>query len=1030
MQVTSSLFTRLSFLASQRSGDVPVALHSLPECLNNPDIQSVIETELGIRSEHLPMLYDDEICRRAANEGASVSAASARQPLEALGSLAKDSLTRATEDLRLAAVLVGSGFAIEMQRAVAELEQLAISTDCIDAGKLVDVLVESVCTDIFSLAADAFGCECNFAVTEGLLQPDSPTETVHQFSLLLANSEYLDYFLGKYPVLVARSRARIDLIRLSIERLIKRFAADRSHINERLGARGGSLRIANISRGSGDSHQGADSVSILRLESGELLVYKPRSVDPEASFQVFLEWLARQDENFRQKSPWVISKEHYGWMEHISAEDVQETDIQKYYYRYGVLVGAVFALNGTDIHHENLISQGSFPVIVDLETIFQPTMIAGVREASPSYLMDLEFYVNSPLYTAMIDPAFLEDTLRGGPLALSCEKVKGDWVLVRDESNGALRFERMPVAAHGNNLLRCRGEIVDFTRHVSEILDGFRDVYACLVQNKLELLSTVLDAVGQGMRVRVIFKPTGKYAKVLGVLNSAYAQESAFQHDEYVGKMWLPALTKSALSSVVMSEVRDLWNGDIPYFSADAGSVDVVDCAGKAIGGVLFRSGLTVTKSKVASLSWQTLEADVAAVRYSLLRKHSETTALTPNGSIHKGALSGGADAVLGLISERMKVVDGRVVFADLILGRDMQTRVRPLGSDLYSGLPGVVLALAYGGGDASSEHDLGARKLAAAHFADLDLIGSEKIGMCEGLGGSLYLAAHLGSLWNEHAYGVIADVIVDRIVDLAYHDRHLDIFSGAAGAILALVSARDMLPHERIASAVKKLVSHLDAHAIWNGGACSWVSSIPSVEATSGFAHGVSGIAYALLRAHEFCGGVDSLRLIEGAHLYLEKCRVEGSNGWQEEPSRPSSQPMDVWCHGAAGIGRFYFEAGKVLGEPYRTRSDAALDLMAKSYEFDNDSLCHGVLGNIDVFIDIAVRHPEHAWYEEAKAIVESVASSISSRELKCGNKYHHHSVSLFNGFSGMALQMKRAASPIHLPSVLAFEGPLVHGH
>ncbi|NEE32664.1 DUF4135 domain-containing protein, partial [Streptomyces sp. SID7982] len=55
----------------------------------------------------------------------------------------------------------------------------------------------------------------------------------------------------------------------------------------------------------------------------------------------------------------------------------------QFYRRQGALLALLHALDGTDLHHENLIACGPHPVLVDVETLFHPPL-GPARSADPA----------------------------------------------------------------------------------------------------------------------------------------------------------------------------------------------------------------------------------------------------------------------------------------------------------------------------------------------------------------------------------------------------------------------------------------------------------------------------------------------------------------------------------------------------------------------------------------------------------------------------------------------------------------------
>ena len=114
---------------------------------------------------------------------------------------------------------------------------------------------------------------------------------------------------------------------------------------------------------------------------------------------------------------------------------------------------------------------------------------------------------------------------------------------------------------------------------------------------------------------------------------------------------------------------------------------------------------------------------------------------------------------------------------------------VAALGLDLYDGMPGVVLFLAYLGALSGVERYTALAHAACAtmrrtvwdNHADLTWIGG-----FAGWGGILYTLTHLAALWQQPQLLEEAQEIVDLLPALIDQDEQLDVLSGAAGCLVA----------------------------------------------------------------------------------------------------------------------------------------------------------------------------------------------------------------------------------------------------
>lgn len=987
----------------------------------DPRVIDIIARQSGMPAGQLNRMFDQDFV--GAHAPHDESEGRAPWPPASLVDFDARDVPQTLVRLMLEALLPGS-----LAHCAAEVEA--------DAG----VLTGSVRHDAMSSILDAVTgvllemslFELTLAVNEQLLPLDeAPGAVVAGYGELMGNLEYVEYLQQKYPVMVVRLRERVAQASRRLGTFFSRLRDDWPQLRTLINSRDETPIVEGLVRNAGDSHHGADAVSVVRLRGGHSVVYKPRSVSAEAGTQRFLSWVNSLEGGLEHRVIWVLDREDYGWVEFVPANEIDDVGGEsRYFERYGRLLAAMHFLNATDIHHENLIACGEYPVVVDLETILQPTRIVS-RDGDESHLMDLEFYQKSPLFTAMIDPVFFETALNSSPLATQLTRPRRERLL-EWSAKGAFRTRTAGTEERSAHLPRRDGSAIDPFAYRMDVERGFRAAYCTLLRHKAFMVGAGFETWFRGGRVRIIFKATSRYGKFLSALNSAYAQGGTPQHDEYLEQLWRPCFSKPALAHVALAESDDLWRGDIPYFSANVASTDVVDSFGRRIDALLTQSPLEAAREKVALLTAATLELDAAVVASCLARRARDrdmAVITRDSGNGEEVSFSHGAShaAIFATIRRCLQFDAGRLAFVDLNSARDHATRHRPLGDDLYTGLPGVCFALAYESALSRKEVDIQhTRDLAAHCFSTFDDARSYSVGMCQGSGGLAYVAAHLASIWSDEGYARIGVALCERMKASAYGDRHFDIFSGSAGGVLAALAVGKVDRSGRALDVASRLCKHLRDFAIPQGETTSWMSSIPSRGATTGFAHGVSGIAFALARAYEILGMPYLLELAVSAERFVHRCFRQSQQSWLEDESDVRERRMQVWCHGAPGIAGMYAALIRITDDAdiagrYRT----ALDITSEQLEFDNDSLCHGTLGNLDPLLAL---RDGGAPSEEVLRRIGGIKASLEGRRALCGNRYKHFSQSLFNGFSGMAYQLLRIDSPQPLPSILTFDAP-IHG-
>ena len=132
-------------------------------------------------------------------------------------------------------------------------------------------------------------------------------------------------------------------------------------------------QVTEIQAGLSEPHRGGRCVVRVIFENGARLIYKPRSIAPEDWFSKLLEWINRNKIPHALKSAACWDRGNYGWMEDVQAHPCATmADVRAFYWRAGALLALVHLSLGVDIHEQNLVATGPFPVLIDLETLWHP----------------------------------------------------------------------------------------------------------------------------------------------------------------------------------------------------------------------------------------------------------------------------------------------------------------------------------------------------------------------------------------------------------------------------------------------------------------------------------------------------------------------------------------------------------------------------------------------------------------------------------------------------------------------------------
>ena len=368
------------------------------------------------------------------------------------------------------------------------------------------------------------------------------------------------------------------------------------------------------------------------------------------------------------------------------------------------------------------------------------------------------------------------------------------------------------------------------------------------------------------------------------------------------------------------------------------------------------------------------------------------------------------------------------------------------IGPHVYDGISGVALFLAayYSATGNGPARDLALSSLGPliAKLAELDTRRQEgrpksmAIGGLVGLGSFLY-AFLKSAYWLRRSEFLQIACQVSRIItpDLIRADKQLDVVSGCAGTLLALlvlhaepgVSAMERA--RALESAVlcgEHLVNHRKAGP---SGSRGW--SATDCPPLTGFAHGAAGIAYALLRLFE---QTREMKYVEAA---LEGFDFERSlydherRAWLDlRFGRPLEQ--SAWCHGAPGIALARALAFSLIDDPIVHRDlESALSVTLSLAQMPSDHLCCGNCSVVEILHVTAgllqrAELCQHAWNLVQETLRIARETGFRFPDSKPSQGMHargEQPAGLFLGLAGVGYTLLRLLYPDRFSSVLCLQ-------
>ncbi|CAL9316226.1 hypothetical protein SUDANB25_05517 [Streptomyces sp. SudanB25_2051] len=884
-------------------------------------------------------------------------------------------------------------------------------------------------------AARTLVTELHHARTGGLLAGATPRERFTAFVEGLCAPDALAALLARYPVLARMLGETCLNTAAATAELMARYADDRAAIVAGLcdGDDPGPLVRVDLDRG--DAHQGGRSVALLRFARGRTVVYKPRPLDQHTLLDRAVAWLNGKTPGLGLRTPRTVRRAGHGWMEFIAHRWCRgPLELDRFYRRQGALLALLYALDGVDMHYENVIAQGDQPLLVDAETLLHADLpqatTAGPDPAAEA--LSVSVHRTCLLPSLLIgDNGALDISGLGGA---DGEAYPSDGMRWEDCGTDAMRMVRGPVRSPAaQNRPVPDGRPVRHADHRAALLEGFRDAYGAITDHRAELLGGLLDRWADG-RGRLIARSTRLYATLLeesthpGVLGDALARDSVFS------LLWTESAHDPARQRLVEHEIADLWAGDVPFFSHRPAHPDVWTARGTRLDGVLARPALAAARDKITAMGEVDRYDQEWIVNATLAVAHANSGSESPRSelSVHPAApvapdasrLLSAACGIADEVAARAVHGEGRVNWLGLEEVAAGHWAVLPMGAGLAQGYCGVALFLAELGALAGARRytDLARQAVAplpgllAALAGDPSLGAAAGPGALHGIGGIVYATARLAPLLDD---GLLAHLplALDALEGAAYGDDEAGDAAGApdgvpaaladglAGALAAALAAHRTGAAPRAAALAHRLAARLARAAARPCG-------------DPGFAHGDAGTGWALLR------------------FAADAPAGPAGSGWPAPESYARTGTALLRSALLAAPHRAGGEGGWYAGLPGTAL--AALDALPPADLWDdadrwvrhldgsgcrNDlSIRQGALGSLELLAALA-GHDHDGARDALTRRTGEVLGGLQQYGHRCGTPGHVPSPGLLTGLSGIGHQLLRLAFPDEVPSVLLLD-------
>ena len=915
---------------------------------------------------------------------------------------------------------------------------------------ITDATRESLDTVLHSKVSRLLVLELNAARVTGRLSGENSEQRWQQFVELSSRQSFWDDLANHYPSLLWRVDAIARKRCMATLRFAQRWTADR-HRLEGLCA-GDPSELNELSFGAGDSHRDGSTVAIVRGE-GWRVVYKPRSLAIDGALRGFVAELA--DDHGSAVSirvPEVMDRGDYGWAEFVTHRFAAgNEELLSFYRGIGHLLALMRLLSGSDLHAENVIAQGGSPVVVDCETLFTPKIPPSPSGYGGAFDRAGELTARTVLSVGLLPGRGMGLGWRGVDLS-AVGMLPGQQPMQRqlgilgagsDNAHVGPILVEAPVSQNHPSLRPA------LAQYWPEVVRSFDELTATL--QRLDATGTLRPRlrVFEDCHIRVVVRATEVYAEIGRMLwhpvslhNPKAARQRAFGLLE---KMAANVSVAPSDPAVINAEIDELLEGDIPYFfamvregrlSGPGGTYWLPPCH-------LVEAALADWRIADFALERRVIQASLVSAYINDGWKSHGTSVLRTHGrggDLEARRRRQAAQIIQSIVTNAINADDGSVAWIAPVLTTTGWS-VQPLQQDFYNGISGLTLLLgAYlhetAAGRADSIHELDRLFAAALHTLHLDEAKRERLGddglkvrplppgAYLGLGSQIWTYMVLTHWELDGGDGLQrARKLANQIPAGAAVDDIYDLLSGSSGAIVPLLMLASKTGDETYVRMASQLGDLLHERAKHRNGHAYWTNTI-APEGMGGFAHGVTGIGWALTRLARATDSARHEQLAQEAFAFEDALFDEQEQNWRDLRMLENSKTAAAWCHGAVGIGLAHLNLDPTLthastGQLVR-RAAAATWRLGMGW---NHCACHGDLGAWEL-LDHAIAIGEAPKELSASYLLDLILTSLEQHGPSCGMGRNAFTPGLLPGLGGIAYQLLRAHPEHDLPSILTPSG------
>lgn len=786
-----------------------------------------------------------------------------------------------------------------------------------------------------------------------------------------------EYFFLEYPTLTRLLAERLLYAMNNLQFIIESIESCSAELTMIFGIKP-PLSINRLQMQKGDSHNRGKSTTILEINHIPL-VFKFRNNDILKNYNSLLSFIEKNKPGFCLYKSQHFEGKNFCIEEFIDNESCSDhQSIIEYYKNYGSLAALTYWLGSTDLHKENLIAKTKYPVLIDVETLLSAEER---RTYSDDFTKIKYFEFNSAVSTGMLPmEKYWKKQIDFSALSGIKEKLPFKVRRLLNENNSKIAFELCEAYTQpADNTPKLNGNRITYKDYSHYIENSFEDMLLWLQKNGENIYNQILEVFNSTI-VRVVLRDTQDYHNFLDFSTHPSCMVDYIEREKIFENLWNNSFIDSR---IVLHEVTALCRHDIPYFCTFTNTKDIYSLDG-TVDNYFSHNILSNFKNHYSSINRYKIEYSMLLLGESLDCLSSKCKLIPvkfrkTNNNIFIDKVNKIANKIFYniIISEKEHVV----MWPEPINHGEKLSIDYP-DTNLYNGTSGLFVFFYH-----LNELSPNPKYKKILRVLEQEIFSTKHFSEFEsafyGSGSKVATAFIVYHFKKEEKYYHYLIQSLYEIKKIASTIKSWDWIRGKSSLLSLLVTIYAECPLPIIKDILETLVSDIN---------CIDVLKIE-------FAHGYSGILYALLQANQILQQADiSKKILEIYHII-------------ETHLQEYTDLSPAWCNGTLGINRTLYEFAKQY--PSYTVNFVH---PTKDYAENNSCICHGSFCEISTTYDLLKE--EKISHETYKNELDKFAQ----KELFLCHHKRFTPLGLFNGLSGIGYQLLRCVSPSKILDLLFF--------